>query len=398
MDAPWLHLPTWITLTAAINAAIALAMIASSPRRSPLLREAPQAWQRGIAILSLGWLLLAYRDHWPDAISLIGANTLLALGVAECVRALRRFAGLGEAVVPLAAIVAAVFAVSVVFGLIWPSRFLRLSFNTLAIAVLFLAGARAALRAPSEVRIGNRLVVGGIFAAAGLAALLRVTVFVLHGEDAMPPPDAFTPEQLLFYLLFGLGPPAASLAFVLMGNDRLITELSRLAGEDPLTGLGNRRQFDQAAQSLLARPRTHPVALLLLDIDRFKAINDLHGHAAGDEVLRAFGALLRRESDGRGAVLGRLGGEEFGLLLAVPDHKAAWDLAERLRLQSRLLAPGGIRFTVSIGVVVVGPEVTALPTLMQAADDLLYRAKREGRDGVRLARIHPPPAPVEVLP
>jgi predicted signal transduction protein with EAL and GGDEF domain len=288
LDAPWLHLPTWITLTAAINAAIALAMIASSPRRSPLLREAPQAWQRGIAILSLGWLLLAYRDHWPDAISLIGANTLLALGVAECVRALRRFAGLGEAVVPLAAIVAAVFAVSVVFGLIWPSRFLRLSFNTLAIAVLFLAGARAALRAPSEVRIGNRLVVGGIFAAAGLAALLRVTVFVLHGEDAMPPPDAFTPEQLLFYLLFGLGPPAASLAFVLMGNDRLITELSRLAGEDPLTGLGNRRQFDQAAQSLLARPRTHPVALLLLDIDRFKAINDLHWSRRGRRGVAGF--------------------------------------------------------------------------------------------------------------
>ncbi len=397
MDVPWFHPPTWITLTAAVNGAIALTLIAATPQRSPLLREAPALWQRGIAILAIGWLLLAYRDHWPDTLSLIGANTLLTLGVAECVRALRRFAGLSERVVALYAMVATVFLVSVAFGLIWPSRYLRLSLNTLAISILFLAGAQAAVKAPAEVQRGNRLVVSVIFAAAGAAGVLRAMVFALQGEASIPPADVFTPEQLLFFLLFGLGPPAASLAFVLMGSDRLSAELARLAGEDPLTGVGNRRHFDQAAAALLREARGDAVAFLLIDLDRFKAINDLHGHAAGDAVLKAFGALLQRELDGQEAVLGRLGGEEFAILLAVRGDEHAIALAERLRRRCAESAPAGIAVTVSIGVAVASARAASLAQLAQQADDALYRAKRDGRDCVRVAQEPRPPAPVGAI-
>ena len=169
--------------------------------------------------------------------------------------------------------------------------------------------------------------------------------------------------------------------------------LEQQAFTDGLTGVLTRRRFLELAEVEWSRAQRHPqpLALLMIDLDHFKSVNDRWGHAGGDAVLRAFAATARevlRASD----LLGRVGGEEFAVLLPQTSHDGAVALAHRLRDLVRqrpvALAPGPAAYTVSIGVVASGPAVPATCTierLMQAADDALYRAKGLGRDRVLLA-------------
>jgi diguanylate cyclase (GGDEF)-like protein len=177
-------------------------------------------------------------------------------------------------------------------------------------------------------------------------------------------------------------------------NAALHAELERLALTDPGTGLLNRRGFLDAAERELGRAdRTgRAPSLLVLDLDRFKAINDRHGHAAGDRALEAFAAACR-ERLRRVDVLGRLGGEEFAALLPETDLDAALETAQRLRAAvADVRLDGGdagtLRFTVSIGAAerVAAEDVHAL---MARADAALYRAKAAGRDRVEAARAAP---------
>jgi diguanylate cyclase (GGDEF)-like protein len=166
-------------------------------------------------------------------------------------------------------------------------------------------------------------------------------------------------------------------------------ELARLATIDPLTGLSNRRGFAEKCEAELLRARRsrRPTSLLLLDADHFKKVNDTYGHAAGDEALCLVARTLQstlRATD----ITGRIGGEEFTVLLPETDLAGASLLAERLRetidaakltFQDQL-----IRLTVSIGVAPVGLDAAESPleTALQAADAALYRAKQAGRNRV----------------
>jgi diguanylate cyclase (GGDEF)-like protein len=156
---------------------------------------------------------------------------------------------------------------------------------------------------------------------------------------------------------------------------------------DHLTGVANRRAFFEAAELELNRNRRapRPTALILVDADHFKGINDRHGHAGGDAVLRHLGGLLAatfRQVD----VVARVGGEEFAVLLPSCDMEGAFAVAERLRL---LVAGGRVPFdgahiacTISAGVTVCDGEKLGLETLMKRADQALYAAKAGGRDRV----------------
>jgi diguanylate cyclase (GGDEF)-like protein len=167
-------------------------------------------------------------------------------------------------------------------------------------------------------------------------------------------------------------------------------EIVRLATIDTLTGAINRRSFFEAAATELARARRYrrPLGLMMLDADHFKRVNDTYGHAIGDEVLKALAAALKagiRDSD----ILGRLGGEEFAIVLPETDLPQAAALAERLRKAvADLTVPGGqhgITFTVSIGVAPVPLEDGGIEQALALADLLLYRAKERGRDCVVVA-------------
>jgi diguanylate cyclase (GGDEF)-like protein len=168
---------------------------------------------------------------------------------------------------------------------------------------------------------------------------------------------------------------------------RLEAELRRLAATDELTGAANRRSFLDAASRELDRARRYalPLAAMMLDLDLFKKVNDELGHAAGDDVLRAFADAVReliRQTD----VLGRLGGEEFALLLPHTEVGGAMVLAERIRERVRDAVvdtrEGPVRVTVSIGVAALDHSDLGVEDLIRRADDALYAAKRTGRDRV----------------
>ncbi|MGZ8717227.1 MAG: GGDEF domain-containing protein, partial [Gaiellaceae bacterium] len=181
----------------------------------------------------------------------------------------------------------------------------------------------------------------------------------------------------------------ASHAAIALENARLHRIVERQALVDGLTGIANRRQCEEALTSEIARADRlgTPLTLVLADLDDFKSINDVHGHAAGDDVLREFAAVLRatlRDSD----LGGRWGGEEFLLLLPGADAVGGTQLADRVRssLNERtFLGHEGAVFSVtcSFGVAQHTPGSNERE-LFAAADRALYRAKREGKNRVEL--------------
>ncbi|WP_077146906.1 GGDEF domain-containing protein [Sphingopyxis sp. KK2] len=164
----------------------------------------------------------------------------------------------------------------------------------------------------------------------------------------------------------------------------------QLARRDPLTGLPNRRGFVESVTPLLERARADalPAALLLVDIDRFKSINDVHGHDAGDAVLCAVGRRIERW-EGPMCTVARLGGEEFGLLVVGMDGIILSRFAESVRLGIAACdhkeAIGDRSVTASVGVAEVRPA-TDFQQLYRLADEALYDAKRGGRDCVVVQR------------
>lgn len=166
--------------------------------------------------------------------------------------------------------------------------------------------------------------------------------------------------------------------------------LSVLATLDPLTEVMNRAGFFALATQFthLAARTEARVAVLMIDLDEFKAVNDQHGHAFGDKVLvhvaRALSSRLRASD-----IVGRYGGEEFVVLATAIDPGSAHALAETLRTAIEDLLPAGIRQTISIGVAEsgIGADPAAdLQSLIRYADEALYRAKNEGRNRVVMAR------------
>jgi diguanylate cyclase (GGDEF)-like protein len=175
-------------------------------------------------------------------------------------------------------------------------------------------------------------------------------------------------------------------------RDVLEARLAEQSGSDPLTGLPNRRGFAALGVPALAAARRQGTAsvVVAMDLDRFKAINDGHGHAAGDVVLRGVAAAIRASVRGSD-VAGRLGGEEFALLLPGDDIAEGVSVAERLRALVRATVPhpagGDAAVTLSVGVAAIGagPAPAAIDAALAAADQALYAAKQQGRDRVLVA-------------
>lgn len=167
-------------------------------------------------------------------------------------------------------------------------------------------------------------------------------------------------------------------------------ELAGLAATDGLTGLANRRSLDQALKQEWARGMRsgQPLALLMIDVDHFKAFNDRHGHHGGDVALRSVAQALAASIRRPGDLAARYGGEEFMVVLPETNKTGACVLAEKLRLAIEALPPFGddtLPITVSIGVATHLPVSHDVPEpLFHAADRALYRAKKNGRNRVEV--------------
>lgn len=220
-------------------------------------------------------------------------------------------------------------------------------------------------------------------------------------EDFLPQPEPAAQDYTRYYLILGISLVLLILAvwislhfsrlnralrLEVAERQRLQEDLERLANTDALTGLPNRRFFmAQLAGELARRHRYgHPLSLLMLDLDHFKQVNDRWGHAAGDEALRLFADSVQcclRTQD----VVGRLGGEEFAILLPETAENVALPVAERIRarLEQTPLpsSKGESHVTVSIGVT-QAQDSDDLESLLHRADQALYAAKERGRNRV----------------
>ncbi len=177
----------------------------------------------------------------------------------------------------------------------------------------------------------------------------------------------------------------AAMLGAVLGFGRMQEELERLASTDTLTGLGNRRAFLEAlGQRLAGRPRAGPGAVLFLDLDNLKPLNDRHGHDAGDDALRAT-AILLRDAAGEHDVAARLGGDEFVLWVDGVDAAAAIARAELLIGAAHAL-PSDHAPRFSLGIAAWNPASgEGAERLVARADAALYAAKRSRRGGWCLA-------------
>lgn len=209
-----------------------------------------------------------------------------------------------------------------------------------------------------------------------LLAVLAVEGSVM---GALQPPSQALVDTLSLVLAFSM---AAAAVLTFRGRvEVLLDALSTQAREDPMTGLPNRRAFDDHLQRLVAAAdrSAQPLSLLLIDVDRFKEVNDSRGHMVGDQVLRAVAGALRasgREAD----IVARIGGDEFAVLLpscaledALPVGAAAADRAAART--ARIGAP----VTVSVGAATLPAGARTAPELFAAADSALYASKHDGR-------------------
>lgn len=174
----------------------------------------------------------------------------------------------------------------------------------------------------------------------------------------------------------------------LVSKNKLLEQLSTT---DPLTGLRNRRYLTEvlSVEFLRAKRYRMPLSVVMADIDHFKAVNDRHGHAAGDAVLEAVGGILRRRLRGSDHG-GRYGGEEFLMVLANSEAEGAATFAERLRQEVEATELGGesgsaISVTLSLGIATLSPAHQTPGDLVSDADEAMYRAKQAGRNRIEAA-------------
>ena len=381
-----MHVQT-LSLISAVQAMVLAGMLwvgasggNGSARASLRLRAA------ALAVESGGWGVLALHAYLSQAHLLLGGNAFNLLAQGMGVIALRMLLG-----VPLRWRL--VLAVGVIgwlgvawLGLVQPDYRLRVGWGSAAI-MANIALSVEALRSNREQRNSSaRWVLLLILALA--AALLVWRNGQLWFTDH--PPEAINEPSFInyFYVLFsGMQPLFASIGFLLLYSEVLQRDLHLLARVDPLTGVNNRLALTEAAARLLAwaARRREPLGMLMLDADHFKAVNDRFGHAGGDKVLLELVTIVRaslREND----EIGRVGGEEFVVLVPGTGLVEAQALAERIRatVERTPLLIGGhvLQLTVSIGVALASPGERDVAAVLQRADAALYAAKRGGRNQV----------------
>lgn len=377
-----LHTPTLllVSLMVAITMGISMGLVARRERRDGLVW-----WAWAMLPLSLVLLLFSLRGQVSDWLSVVLGNTLLisvlalfAEGLCEFQqRRPRRALIWGGVVLTPMLIVWFMDAVSI--------RPL-LSNTVLGLQAAFLSWLVLQRRAQTAGR-GQYFVVAGL-ALIVLATLARLGAALLGRVDLNQVTSSNTTHALSM-LVFMLTIILITMGLVMMAKERADALNRTLALQDELTGLHNRRAIHKLLeqQLALARRNGQALALLIVDIDHFKKINDDHGHLSGDLALRTMADGLRRRLRGQD-IAGRWGGEEFIVILPGTDAAGACGLAENLRRsaeQARLVALDGrpIGLTISIGVHALdAASGDARDDMIAAADRALYLAKQNGRNRV----------------
>lgn len=332
-------------------------------------------WAAAPAVWLVATVLFGTRGVIHPLLSVALANVLLMLGAILFYMGCRRFFGHAERWGPWLALLIGAGMAFGVMALYSHSYSVRLMLFTSLMIVIYGTNLAFLLRHASKrlpVRLAQVVLSGHLIV---LCIRFITTLMGMGGESLLEA----TPLQSLYIAAYVLTVLMLSIAAVLMATDKLVTELEHLATHDSLTQTLNRRAlFARCHEEIERCGRTgRGPALIMLDLDHFKRLNDTHGHQHGDAVLAHFAqsvrAVLRRADR-----LGRYGGEEFMVLLPETSADEACAVAQRIHASATRGHP--LDCTVSIGVSAWGGCGDSLDAMLSRADAALYRAKAQGRN------------------
>ncbi|WP_034296602.1 diguanylate cyclase [Herbaspirillum sp. RV1423] len=378
-----------LTTTALFS--LAMLLVLGSLLRSPVagVRE----WFAANLAMVISLPLLALRGSISDFASIVVANTVLALAGALYYAGCARFLNRPVPWLRLLAGVVLVGAAMAGWHYLEENLPMRVVASSAFSAAICLAISAILLRhRPADRSPYN-------FWFAAVMALLFAATQIARGLYFLPVPQAEAALALNNMWNIGLLTvgsiimPTLTMIAVMMVHDNMMASVEEAVNHDHLTGALSRRRFETVSRKLLeAAQPTRPVTLLLIDLDHFKRINDTYGHAGGDEVLRAFVQMtcgFMRPGD----ALGRLGGEEFGLLLPATAQAEANGVGESLRMHAEQQVVcgefGECRYSISIGIATAVRSET-VDRLNARADRALYIAKNSGRNRVSLCDAEQP--------
>lgn len=378
------HIPTLLLMTVLVCVLVSLAMVtvAWGDRHEGL-----QFWAAGLGINAVAYLLFVSRYSVGEVVSIVLGNGLTCVAIGYLHAAVLRFQGRTlhwpYLMLPAGALTTAMLG-------------LLDDFEGRVIAASAVIGVQSALILHALHRDRHSTVGrGALLVMAGVGLLLLVMLLrgidgvtgVVSGETLL---QDGTMQTLTFVATFAVA-LVSSLGFVFMSKERADEANRRLAALDELTGVANRRFIIAALDRDVGRAlRTRQsMAVMMVDIDNFKGINDTHGHLVGDQMLRNVVDVIQHRIRAQD-IVGRYGGEEFLVVLADTTAQGAQQLAEQLRAavqETTFGRPGdSVGVTVSIGV--FGGRLEpgdSWDQIIHAADMALYRAKQNGRNRVEVA-------------
>ncbi|MEO9078864.1 MAG: GGDEF domain-containing protein [Rhodanobacter sp.] len=381
-----IHIETLSLISTVQTSVLAIMLWVGAHGGSGMARRSLHLRAASFGVEAAGWATLAAAALVPPTVLLMGGNALNLIAMGMSVIALRML--LGEPLRWRLVLAIGVFGWLGVawFGVVQPNYLNRVLWGSVAITLNMWLNVEA-LTQQLHWRSSRARVVLLVFCVMAVVLVTWRSGQLWFGEHQPGTTSVSSPTNFFYIALSGLQPLFASIGFLLLYNEILQGELNMLARVDPLTGVKNRLATNEMMDYLLARAERNdqPLAVLMLDADHFKLINDRHGHAGGDQVLQEMVASIRpslRESD----VLGRVGGEEFIVLSPESDLSGALHLAERIRsaVEATTLRVDGqpVQLTISIGVTAATPGERDAAAVFKRADTALYAAKRAGRNQV----------------
>lgn len=370
-----------------IGFAIGLSIAVASGRYPRHIRNSLRAYAYGKLLLGSAFLIAGLRGGAAPDLLVPLANGLGIAGLAMNYTSVRHLQNRPvRLLLPAAVGLAVALACSLLLLAGGGISYVRILTSFATSAVLLVIAFEVLVR--YEDRGIPHYVTGLLSATLAIVYLVRMGAGMVQGEMPVDQMVDDRVERVTFQLSM-LGTVMGAINYVLMASDEFNRELSKLAHTDGLTGSLNRRRLFELGEVEFRRARRHDrdLTVLVLDIDRFKAVNDRAGHPFGDRVIQAVAdccaAQIRREDS-----VGRIGGEEFAILLPETGVEAGRLLAERLRSAierqlAQLGAEGGVTVTCSIGGVSLTREHSEFSDLMAQSDSALYDAKHAGRNQVR---------------
>jgi diguanylate cyclase (GGDEF)-like protein len=373
--------PKTVTLLTGVMSGLMAIVLYALKRNYPPSVQGLGRWSLTLTVLFFGGVLVSARGVLPDLFSISLSNLLLWIGLYLGYTGTQQFFGITPRMRNWLILIALLSVVQLWFNLAQPDYRARLALTTTMTALLTGVHAWLVLRQGS-------FTFARVMTICVLAAMATIQLLRLATVSSLPVGSEFLssePIQLIYVATFAFVLLLFSVSVVLLATERLHDELQYQATHDSLTQALTRRRMNEACAVELERCHRHgrSMAMLLIDLDHFKTVNDTWGHQVGDRVLVRFvadvNALLRQPD-----LLGRQGGEEFLVLLPETSLDEALAVAERIRetCERKGQEPG---CTASIGVTTNHKDTDTVDSLLARADAAMYRAKAHGRNRVESA-------------